>query len=72
MMSAKAICLEFIPCISIIVLAFVFGLTTVFDFALHNLLLEGRVLGKENIVFSMLGFDFDYNLHIALLTITQL
>jgi len=72
MMSAKAICLEFIPCISIIVLAFVFGLTTVFDFALHNLLLEGSVLAEQHYVSPDLLWNFDYNLHFALLTMSLL
>jgi hypothetical protein len=67
MMSASAICLGLMPWISII-FAFVFGLTFEFDFALHNLLFEGRACTEQDDVFSMLFWYFDNYLHCALLT----
>jgi hypothetical protein len=50
------------------VFAFVLGLTTVLDLALHNLLPEGRACTEQDDVLSMLFWYFDYNLHFALLT----
>jgi hypothetical protein len=47
----------------------VLGVAFILDLALYNLLLEGRILGKENKVFSMLFGYFDYNLHGVLLSV---
>jgi hypothetical protein len=68
MMSANAICLLFSPRISIIVLSFVFGLTFVFDLALNYLLFEGCARTEQHDVLSVFGFNFDCDLHCALLT----
>jgi hypothetical protein len=45
------------------------GLTTVLDLALDYLLLEGRTCTEQDDVFSVLLWYFDYNLHLALLTL---
>jgi hypothetical protein len=47
----------------------VFGVAFILDLALNNLLLEGRILGKENKVFSVLFGYFDYDLHSVLLSV---
>jgi hypothetical protein len=47
----------------------VLGVAFIFDLALYNLLLEGRILGKENKVFSVLFGYFDYDLHCVLLSV---
>jgi hypothetical protein len=47
----------------------VLGLTFVFDLALNNLLLEGCARTEQHDVLSMLFWDFDSNLHIALLSV---
>jgi hypothetical protein len=47
----------------------VFGVASILDLALNNLLFEGGVLGKENKVLSMLFGYFDYNLHGVLLSV---
>jgi hypothetical protein len=41
----------------------------ILDLALNNLLLEGRILGKENEVFSMLFGYLNSNLHGVLLSV---
>jgi hypothetical protein len=47
----------------------VLGVAFILDLAGHYLLLEGRILGKENKVFSMLFGYFDYDLHGVLLSV---
>jgi hypothetical protein len=47
----------------------VLGVAFILDLAGHYLLLEGRILGKENKVFSMLFWDFDSDLHGVLLSV---
>lgn len=48
-------------------LSFVFGLTTVFDFAVHYLLLEGSILAKQHIVLSMLLWGYLFSVHVCII-----
>jgi hypothetical protein len=68
MMSARAICLLFSPRISIIVLSFVFRVAFVFDLALNNLLFKRCASTEQHNMLSVFGFNFDSDLHCALLT----
>jgi len=48
-------------------LSFVFRLTTVFDFAVHYLLLEGSILAKQHIVLSMLLWSYLFSVHAVII-----
>ena len=48
-------------------LSFVFGLTTVFDFAVHYLLFEGSILAKQHIVLSMLLWGYLFSVHAVII-----
>jgi hypothetical protein len=68
MISASAICLGFSPWISIM-LAFVFGLTFILNLALYPLLLEGRILTKQDYMRPSFVWYFYNNLHLVLLSV---